>query len=69
MVQADEKKIQAIINTVKTLPVKCEKFEDADSWVGVVIELENILDNFTVEEIPAEPEVPIHTPEEVIMNG
>ena len=69
MVQADEKKIQAIINTVKTLPVKCEKFEDADSWVGVVIELENILDNFAEQEIPVADEVPILAPEEVVTDG
>ena len=59
MVQADEKKIQAIINTVKTLPVKCEKFEDADSWVGIVLELENILNDTVAEE----------TPEEVVTDG
>lgn len=69
MVQADEKKIQAIINTVKGLPVDCKNFETADSWVGIVIELENILDNFTMEDIPVETEVPIHAPEEVITDA
>lgn len=45
MVVAEEKQINAIINTVKNLPVECKNFDTADAWVGIVIELENILAN------------------------
>ena len=69
MVKADESKIKAIINTVKNLPVKCEKFDDADSWVGIVIELENILNGVDFENTGDATEVPVFAPEEVTDNG
>ena len=42
MVLAHKEQINAIINSVKQLPVKCECFDDADTWVGIVLELEKI---------------------------
>lgn len=71
MVKADESKIKAIINTVKSLPVDCKNFDIADSWVGIVIELENILNGVDFENVGDTTEVPVLAPDnnEVVDNG
>ena len=77
MVQADENTIQALINTVKRLPVDCKNFDIADSWVGIVIELEKIAGN-TVNEteqeaiespVPERVEVRYAPPENILKDS
>lgn len=35
--------ISQIIEAIKNLPVKCETFDDADRWVGIVVALEQMI--------------------------
>lgn len=34
--------IDRLIEAIKRLPVKCESFDDADRWVGVVLGLSKL---------------------------
>ena len=78
MVQATEKQISALIHAVKELPVDCKNFEIADTWVGIVIELERIAENTVVlpeetdandaEASPAKPVEIRYAPPENIIN-
>lgn len=45
MVLAEERQIAAIVKAVKELPVNCNSFEVADTWVGIIMELEKIGEN------------------------
>ena len=54
MVIAEDKQINALINAIKGLPVECKNFEVADTWVGIVIELERIRENKFEEPTAAE---------------
>ena len=56
MVIAEEKQIHALISAIKELPVECKNFEVADTWVGIVIELERIRENKFEEHTAAESE-------------
>ena len=77
MVQADEKTIQAIINTVKKLPVECKSFEVADSWVGIVLELEKISDSVILPKAddvskripPKQVDIKYAPPEDIVSEG
>lgn len=53
MVFAEDKQISALINAIKGLPVECKNFDVADTWVGIVIELERIKENKYEEPIEA----------------
>ena len=61
MVQADKRTVHAIIETVKKLPVSCKTFQDADMWVGVVLELQKIAE----DEIVPVPAAPVEEPQQV----
>lgn len=70
MVLADERQIDALINSVKKLPVDCKEFDDADSWVGIVLELESIRKNiFEPQPIknPDDDKLPVPDPSEYIV--
>ena len=36
--------LQQIIEAIKKLPVKCEDFNSADRWVGIIMVLESFLE-------------------------
>ena len=49
--------LQQIIEAIKKLPVKCEDFNAADRWVGIIMVLESFLDQTAkTEETLAEGE-------------
>ena len=54
MVQATENQINALISAIKELPINCKDFDTADTWVGIIMELEKIKLN-KVEEPEANP--------------
>ena len=41
----EKQKIVMLINNISKLNVNCEKFEDANKWVGIVMFLEDILNS------------------------
>ena len=42
-IKVDKNMLQQVIEAVKQLPVKCNDFDAADRWVGIVMMLENMI--------------------------
>lgn len=56
MVQATENQINALIKAIKELPVNCKDFDIADTWVGIIMELEKIRENKVEDKSPTTSE-------------
>lgn len=48
-IKVDKDMLQTVVGAIKQLPVKCD-FDAADSWVGIVMVLEQMLQQSEVEE-------------------
>lgn len=46
----DEQVLNAVIDSVKNLPVNVSCFDDADRWVGTVLALQNLRINWKLTE-------------------
>lgn len=49
-VTIDGNELLQVINAIKQLPVKCDDFDAADRWVGIILMLEKMIS--TTEEEP-----------------